>query len=106
MPDALRQIWDVPVNGALVLHSAGDPLRHLHRAASAKIAVIRALLHGIDGAHPTVALQTRTTLRIEVLPRGLLGACNKLPHIAAPAPRARAFTMCPGLEIPPSARIG
>mmetsp|Transcript_28788 Transcript_28788/g.81805 ORF Transcript_28788/g.81805 Transcript_28788/m.81805 type:complete len:290 (+) Transcript_28788:473-1342(+) len=31
---------------------------------------------------------------------------RRLPHIAAPAPRHNALTMCPGLEMPPSASTG
>merc|ERR1719311_492241 len=31
---------------------------------------------------------------------------KRLPHITVEAPMHRALTMCPGLEIPPSAMIG
>jgi len=54
--DALDEVWDVTVYRALVLDGARHALRHFDGAGGAKIPVVGALLHGIDGAHPTIPL--------------------------------------------------
>mmetsp|Transcript_74332 Transcript_74332/g.187928 ORF Transcript_74332/g.187928 Transcript_74332/m.187928 type:complete len:350 (-) Transcript_74332:783-1832(-) len=74
---ALHQIWHVALHGALILHGPGHALRHLHDAAAAEVAVVRALLHGVDGAHAAVPFQPGAVLRVEVLPGRLLRACEQ-----------------------------
>mmetsp|Transcript_101284 Transcript_101284/g.321657 ORF Transcript_101284/g.321657 Transcript_101284/m.321657 type:complete len:617 (+) Transcript_101284:1-1851(+) len=79
VPEALDQIGDVPVHGALVLHGPAHALGHLDGARGAEVPVVRALPHGIDGAHAAVELQARAVVGVEVLARGLLGASQQAP---------------------------
>mmetsp|Transcript_65942 Transcript_65942/g.190243 ORF Transcript_65942/g.190243 Transcript_65942/m.190243 type:complete len:269 (-) Transcript_65942:763-1569(-) len=59
---------------ALVLNSAGDALRNLQGSGCAKVPVVGALLHRVDGPHAAVALQAGAVFCIDVLAWRLLRA--------------------------------
>mmetsp|Transcript_79933 Transcript_79933/g.193697 ORF Transcript_79933/g.193697 Transcript_79933/m.193697 type:complete len:530 (-) Transcript_79933:2-1591(-) len=77
MAEALHQVGDVLVYGTLVLHGPAHPLGHLDGARCAKVAVVGAFPHGVDGSHASVGLQPHAVLGVEVVAGGLLGACKQ-----------------------------
>mmetsp|Transcript_74333 Transcript_74333/g.187935 ORF Transcript_74333/g.187935 Transcript_74333/m.187935 type:complete len:373 (-) Transcript_74333:603-1721(-) len=76
---ALHQVRHIPVHGALILNGPRHALRHLHHGVAAKVAVVRALLHGVNGTHATVPLQPFAVFGVEVLSWRLLCACEEAP---------------------------
>ena len=72
VPHALDQIGDVPAEASLVFHSAAHPLRHLDvgLVIVPDVALLAALLHGLEAAHAAVAFQPDPVL-VEVLPGSL-----------------------------------
>mmetsp|Transcript_88888 Transcript_88888/g.231696 ORF Transcript_88888/g.231696 Transcript_88888/m.231696 type:complete len:539 (+) Transcript_88888:248-1864(+) len=70
----LAEVGHVGPHGALVLDRARHALRHLDGGRAAEVAVVRALLHGLQRAHAAVALEPHAVVGEEILPWGLLCA--------------------------------
>merc|ERR1719240_2141995 len=73
MLHTLSKVGNVRVYGALVLHCPRDSLRNLHSCFGAKIPVVRAFLHRIDGTHATIALEPHPISK-EVLTGSFFGS--------------------------------
>mmetsp|Transcript_29217 Transcript_29217/g.77926 ORF Transcript_29217/g.77926 Transcript_29217/m.77926 type:complete len:258 (+) Transcript_29217:213-986(+) len=96
--ESLNQIRQVAVHRALVLHRPGHALCHFHGGPTTEIAVVRALLHGIDGAHAAVPLQPHASVRVGVLAGSLLRAGKQA------ATHRRSGAQAQGLDDVPRAR--
>mmetsp|Transcript_62664 Transcript_62664/g.204517 ORF Transcript_62664/g.204517 Transcript_62664/m.204517 type:complete len:218 (-) Transcript_62664:59-712(-) len=87
--DALHQVGDEAVHRALVLDGARDSLCHLDGAGRTEVSVVGALLHGVDGAHASVALQADAGVGVKVLTWRLLCACQQAAAHRCPRPQAQ-----------------
>mmetsp|Transcript_51612 Transcript_51612/g.109666 ORF Transcript_51612/g.109666 Transcript_51612/m.109666 type:complete len:535 (+) Transcript_51612:195-1799(+) len=77
VPDALGQVRDVAVDRALVLDGARHTLCNLESGVCTEITVVGSFLHGINGPHATVSLESHSVVSVEVLTWGLLCSCQQ-----------------------------
>mmetsp|Transcript_31015 Transcript_31015/g.66715 ORF Transcript_31015/g.66715 Transcript_31015/m.66715 type:complete len:550 (-) Transcript_31015:64-1713(-) len=75
--ETLHQVGKVTMNGTLVLHGSRHALGNLDGGRSAEVSVVRTLLHSVDGAHTTVALEADAAVGVKVLAWSLLGASQE-----------------------------
>mmetsp|Transcript_34767 Transcript_34767/g.102199 ORF Transcript_34767/g.102199 Transcript_34767/m.102199 type:complete len:501 (+) Transcript_34767:323-1825(+) len=81
MPDALDQVGDVSAKRSLVLNRTANTLRHLdgRLVVVPHVALLTSLLHGLEAAHATVALQSDSVL-VEVFAGSLVGTGKHGSH--------------------------
>mmetsp|Transcript_39317 Transcript_39317/g.88395 ORF Transcript_39317/g.88395 Transcript_39317/m.88395 type:complete len:300 (-) Transcript_39317:767-1666(-) len=89
MPEALGEVGQIEVHRPLVLHSAGHALGDLHRGSGAEVAIVGALLHGVDGAHAAILLQALAILGIKVLPWRLFCTSEEASAHCRPSAKAK-----------------
>mmetsp|Transcript_20966 Transcript_20966/g.40110 ORF Transcript_20966/g.40110 Transcript_20966/m.40110 type:complete len:260 (-) Transcript_20966:1017-1796(-) len=89
MFDALQKVWNIVMKRTFILDATRNSLCNFELRLRAKIAVVGALLHGIDGAHATIPLQANSVVRIEVFPGRLLGPCQQTAAHHGARPQAQ-----------------